>query len=131
MRLQTVVSLLTPEESIELNVDSEAQACRGHGIEFVSFGIPDRGVPESREEAVQVLQRLHDSLLAGHRVGLHCRQGIGRSGLMAAAVLILGGAAPEAAMTSVSHARGLEVPETAEQRAWLIDFAARLRHAPI
>ncbi len=131
MSLQTVVSLLMPEEISQLDLENEPQACQSRAIEFINFGIPDRGIPGSREEAVKVLHRLHESLSAGRRVGVHCRQGIGRSGLVAAGLLILGGVAPEAAVASVSHTRGWEVPETAQQRAWLNEFAALLRHAQI
>jgi protein-tyrosine phosphatase len=52
-------------------------------------------------------------------VAIHCRGGIGRSSLMAAAVLVQLGAAPEQAWDTVSVARGMPVPETEEQRAWL------------
>ncbi len=129
--LQTVLSLLMPEEIVELQLEGEPQACRSEAIEFINFGIPDRGVPESRKEALRLLHRLQDSLSAGGRIGVHCRQGVGRSGLVAAGVLILGGATPEDAAANISRARGQEVPETLDQLDWLIDFAAHLRHASI
>src|SRR5215207_7452876 len=40
-----VVSLLEREEVSELGLQREAELCRACGIEFVSFPIPDRGVP--------------------------------------------------------------------------------------
>jgi protein-tyrosine phosphatase len=131
MDLNVVVSLLIPDEVIELNLENEANVCRGQGIEFVSFGIPDREVPRSRVETVKILNRIQEWLLAGQQVALHCRQSIGRSGLMAGCLLILNGVEPEDALTRVSRARGCEVPETAEQRAWFMTFAASLKHASI
>jgi hypothetical protein len=52
-------------------------------------------------------------------VAVHCRQGIGRSGLIAAGVLAASGTSPEDAIAAVSSARGLPVPETSAQRLWV------------
>jgi protein-tyrosine phosphatase len=101
-----VVSLLMPDESLELDLEKEAEACKHQGIEFVSFGIPDRNVPASRLEACNLLQRLHGFLVAGRGVAIHCRQGIGRSGLMAGCLLILSGTKPEDAVAKKFRARG-------------------------
>jgi protein-tyrosine phosphatase len=58
----------------------------------------------------------------------HCRGGIDRSSLLAGALLVMDGASPEAAWQAISEARGRNVPETDEQRAWLTTFArARIR----
>ena len=46
---------------------------------------------------------------------VHCRQGIGRSGLVAACLLVRKGISPGAAVEMVSAARGVSVPETTEQ----------------
>ena len=47
--IRTVVSLLEPYEVDELGLKDEARLCASNGIEFVSFPIPDRGVPTSYE----------------------------------------------------------------------------------
>jgi protein-tyrosine phosphatase len=60
---------------------------------------------------------------------VHCRQGIGRTGLIAACLLVAQGAAPDAAVHNLSAARGLPVPETAEQRRWIDHYAATLAEA--
>jgi len=52
-------------------------------------------------------------------VALHCRQSIGRSALVAIAILASSGLDPERAIEIVSSARGLAVPETGEQRKWI------------
>ena len=59
------------------------------------------------------------SLEEGKNVAVHCRQGIGRSGLIAVGVLAHSGISCERAIQVVSSARGLAVPETAEQLSWL------------
>ncbi len=120
--LDAVVSLLMPDEVAEFQLEQEAQTCRNHGIEFLSMGIPDRGVPASRAETSKLLTRIYGLLADGQSVGIHCRQGIGRSGLLAGCLLILSGMKPENAVAEISRARGCQVPETAEQQTWLVDF---------
>jgi len=121
--LDVVVSLLMPDEATELDLEQEAQACTNHMIEFLSFGIPDRGVPTSRRETAELLKQIDAFLTAGRSVAIHCRQGIGRSGLVAASLLILWETKPNDAVTQISRTRGCEIPETAEQRSWLANFA--------
>jgi len=65
-------------------------------------------------------------LSKGKNVLVHCRQGIGRSGLVAASLLVKKGISPGAAIESVSAARGMPVPETAEQRDWIDHYAVAL-----
>lgn len=121
--IDVVVSSLTAEEATEFALQHEASTCESHGIRFLSFAISDRSVPDSRQEATQFLSRLSQFLISGQNVAIHCRQGIGRSGLIAGALLVLGGATFREAVATISRSRGCEVPETPEQRKWLVDFA--------
>jgi protein-tyrosine phosphatase len=118
-----VVSLLTPEESAELDLDGEAAACLAHGVEFRSLPVPDRDVPPSRSEFRACVDEIVRGLGAGHRVVVHCRQGIGRAGMLASAALIATGVTPQTAVDAVSAARTRPVPETPAQREWLNAFA--------
>jgi protein-tyrosine phosphatase len=52
-------------------------------------------------------------------VAVHCRQGIGRSGMIAAGALMRSGVGADKAVDVVSAARGVAIPETAAQRYWL------------
>ena len=65
------------------------------------------------------------ALNEGENVAVHCRQGIGRSGMIAAGVLVASGISPERAVKVVSSARGLAVPETPEQLSWLQQLATK------
>jgi protein-tyrosine phosphatase len=114
-----VVSLLTPAEETELGLEAEAAEARAVGLEFKAFPIPDRGVPSSRRDALRFLETLAAQLAAGKAIGIYCRQGIGRSALVAASLLALAGLPPNLALERVSAARGRDVPETAEQRRWV------------
>lgn len=128
--IDVVVSLLEPGEEAQLELKGEAAAAAASGIEFRPFPIPDRGVPPSHELVVELANIIAESLETGRTVGVHCRQGIGRSALIVGAVLVAVGKDPKTALKLIEQSRGLEVPETHEQRQWLDDFASWLRATP-
>ncbi len=122
----TVVSLLTPDEAAELELSDEASLATVHGLQFLSHPIPDYGVPASAVAAGEVVGSIAELLANGRSVLIHCRQGIGRAGLMAAAILRTLGLDSEAAVRAVTAARGRPVPETPEQLRWVQIFAPTL-----
>jgi protein-tyrosine phosphatase len=124
--VNTVLSLLTREEERDLDLTAESRDAQAAGLSFLSLPIPDRQVPSSPSEVVPVLDDLDRELAAGKSVLIHCRQGVGRSGMMAACLLVLRGKDPQSAVREVEHARGTTVPETDEQRRWIDLFAASL-----
>jgi protein-tyrosine phosphatase len=93
---------------------------------FWSFPIPDMHVPTSEAKLAQALDQATAMLSDGKHVLIHCRQGVGRTGLIASCLLIKGGMSPGAAIEAVSAARGASVPETAEQREWIERYAPAL-----
>lgn len=120
--VDVVVSLLTPDEADEMGLAGERQECEKQGIRFVTLPVPDRGVP-SLTSGGSVAERLAEQLRGGATIAVHCRQGIGRSAVLAAAVMGALGVAPEAALRQIAEARGRPVPETPEQREWVLRFA--------
>ena len=120
--VDVVVSLLTPDETKDLDLTEEPQLCRAFNISFISFPIEDRMVPSSRDDALNLVSVIERLLVEGNSIVIHCRGGIGRSGLVAASLLVYAGIEPEEAIRRVSVARGLSVPETAEQVRWVRDF---------
>jgi len=120
--LDVVVSLLEPHEIEELGLQRLPDCCGSAGIDFVSFPIPDRGVPASLDETDRLVRRLCDALAAGKAVAVHCRAGIGRSALIAACVLVRSGYHVNSAFDVIAKARGVTVPDTDAQRAWVSAF---------
>jgi protein-tyrosine phosphatase len=120
--LDEVVSLLTPDEVTEFALNQEEKWCGAYGIHFRAFSIPDRGVPGSVDGFTRLVQEIERALNAGKKIGLHCRQSIGRSALVAAVLLVSAGKTPETAWKTISQARGLPVPDTIEQREWVKGF---------
>ena len=121
--LDVVVSLLTQNENTEFELNQEEFLCRAQGIQFYAYPIPDRGVPASQKATTDLVRKLETALEAGKSVAVHCRQGIGRSSLIAALLLVSAGIDPEAALAQIHQARGCTVPDTTEQRNWIKSFA--------
>ena len=121
--VDTVLSLLMPEEQRDLDLLKEAGESKKQGLEFTSFPIPDREVPASEAKFNEAQRRANEGLRRGQNLLIHCRQGIGRSGLFAACLLFQAGMSPGAAVDAVSAARGVPIPETSEQRDWIERYA--------
>jgi protein-tyrosine phosphatase len=120
--LDVVVSALTPDEIESMDLGQEQAEAQRHEMELISFPIPDRGTPTSTATTDKMFRRLGKYLQEGKHVAVHCRQGIGRSSLIAAILLIQAGVAPQEAWKRVESARGCTVPDTAEQKAWVEQF---------
>ena len=120
--IDIIISLLEQEEVSELGLQREAGLCREQGMEFLSFPIPDRGVPESLHDALALAQAVATKLGEGRAVAVHCRAGIGRSSLIAACALVCSGSDPAAAFEVIGEARGVSVPDTERQRDWVTAF---------
>jgi len=114
--VEILVSALRADEQRELGLEAEPQFCAEHGIEFVNLPIPDLGAPQDSPTFLTRVGRLAAAVRAGQHVAVHCRQSVGRSGLVVVAIMVALGSPLEAALQVVSAARGLSVPETQEQR---------------
>jgi protein-tyrosine phosphatase len=121
--ISSILSLLTPEEERDLDLRDEASEAKQQGLEFSSFPILDRQVPQSELKLGEVLEKLDRTLSSERNVVVHCRQGVGRTGLVAACLLVKNGMSPGAAVETVSVARGVAIPETSAQRDWIERYA--------
>ena len=121
--VNVVASLLEREEVSELDIIDEQSFCEACGISYLSFPIRDFGVPHSKQETLGFAGSLRDCLREGRSVVIHCRQGIGRSSLMAACVLLLSGTPADEAFKRIEEARGRPAPDTPEQREWVFRLA--------
>ena len=117
-----VISLLTPDEESELELTGEAVECDARGVRLVSLPVTDCSTPADRSAFDEVVNEVVTALGNGVRIAIHCRQGIGRSALLAAAVLKATGFTTDEAVRRVSVARGRPIPETPEQADWLARY---------
>jgi protein-tyrosine phosphatase len=121
--LDAIISMLDQEEIESFELEREGEFCAANGIEFIAFPVTDRSVPDLNQAFLQFVEKLKTLLLDGKNIGIHCRQSIGRAPLLAAVLMTLFGMEPSEAFRQLSSARGVEVPETAEQREWAERFA--------
>lgn len=124
-----IVSLLIPQEEQEMDLTLEGEYARQQHMKFASFPIVDRSVPESRTSILKLIEQLEADLMEGKKINIHCRQGIGRSSLIAVSLLIARGVPTAEALERVSAARHSPVTETQRQRDWIDSVALSL--API
>ena len=123
--IDILVCALTRPELDETGLGAEAQEARNAGLQFVSIPIPDRDIPDLAT-VLTTLRQLAEQLRGGAHIATHCRFGIGRASLLAAALLVLGGVEPDVAWHQLERARGLAVPDTAEQRQWTSKLLAHM-----
>ena len=119
--IRQIVSLLEISEAYELGLQHEQEFTEKYAMQFTSFPIPDRSVPSSISAYQKLVQNIAQQVQSGQNTVIHCRAGIGRSGLVAAGVLLCNGLQPEEAFQQISLKRGVQVPDTTEQRHWLIE----------
>ncbi len=118
--INRVVSLLETDEAAEIGLADERTLCEENGMEFLSYSITDRGLPSSLADFSQFTLKLYETIGRGQATVIHCRAGIGRSGIVAAGVLLRCGFEPGDAFHHITKARGMAVPDTEEQRQWII-----------
>ena len=123
--IETVVSLLEKDETSWLGLAEEGPLAVRLGMQFLSHPISDANVPHHLAAFRAFVSGLADRLRAGERIGVHCRGSIGRSTVTAACTLIHLGLAPANALAAVQAARGCQVPDTPEQRRWILEYKVK------
>ncbi len=114
-----VVSLLEPAELGWLQVPHLGQEVERHGMKWLHIPIKDGGVPDDEAERIwaEVGPRIRGLLQEGQRVLFHCRAGHGRSGMMAARLLVELGWSAESAISEVRRVRPGAIEGAAQQAA--------------
>ncbi len=115
-----IVSLLTAPEEEMLGLRDEANLAEALGLRFLSYPIPDRHVPGDDVAFSRFIAEVAEQLRGGSAIGIHCRGSIGRSTVTAASLLLRVGWDPSRALEEIELARGCPVPDTPEQRAWIL-----------
>lgn len=104
-------------------------------VAYHNLPIPDHSIPESPERMREIQQVLAKNLAGGAGVYVHCRAGIGRTGMTIGCWLREQGQAPHVAMQRLNQmwrqnarsARWAWIPETAEQEAYVLEWQVEQR----
>ena len=117
----TLVTLIEDHEFGLLKVASLGRAAGDAGLDWRHLPIRDVSVPGAAFEAgwKRLGPLLLERLRRGERIVVHCRGGLGRSGLVAAKILVELGIAPRDAINRVRAVRRGAI-ETAEQEAYVM-----------
>jgi protein-tyrosine phosphatase len=119
--VELVVTLVAEDELDALGLINLEAECQAQGLLWAFCPIPDFGVPGQDFEISwqELAPRLLALLSAGRGVAIHCRAGLGRTGTVAARILIERGMAAEDAIATVRRCRPGSI-ETLSQEAYLL-----------
>lgn len=120
-----VLTLLPEAELRQLGLTGLGVAVRGAGMFWHRLPVQDYGVPDKAAMACwdRLSPLLNRALDGGEPVLVHCRAGLGRSGMIAALLLCERGLPPDRAMAVVRAARPFAI-ETQAQVLWLRAWGA-------
>lgn len=124
--IRCFIDLTQPEERPAYQAQLPAAASYFH------WPLPDHGLPASKAQMTQILDCLRAQLHAGRTVYLHCRAGIGRTGMTAGCLLAESGYSGDEALEELNRlwlrsARSQEwpsIPETDAQSDYVRTWSA-------
>ncbi|MGH8294857.1 MAG: ADP-ribosylglycohydrolase family protein [Steroidobacteraceae bacterium] len=102
-------------------------------IEYLRKPIRDHGLPEKREHMMEILDCLHDALRSSRPAYVHCRAGIGRTGMVIGCLLVERGFTGEQALDELARLWERceraklwpSVPETDAQTDYVLHWSPR------
>ena len=121
-RAQMVVSLTEADEMQRLGCGDLGEACRTAGLDWRHLPVRDYGVPAGAAANLwpELARDLHAVLDGRGAILVHCRGGLGRSGMIALRLMVERGEVPDQALLRLRAARPGAV-ETDAQFAWAAD----------
>jgi protein-tyrosine phosphatase len=124
--VRRLVLLVDDEELRRWGEPDIVERAAPYGIEVVRHPIADGGVPGSPQAMAQVIADVDAGLRQGN-VAIACMAGIGRSGLVAACVLVARGVPPDEAIGEVRARRHPSAVESSAQEAFVRRYADAAR----
>ena len=119
-----LVTLIEEKEFDLLQIPEIGAKTKALNMDWLHLPIADFSVPSADFESVWPVHsaNLISRIRSGERIVLHCRGGLGRTGLVAAWLLVELGFNPTEAIKSVRKARPHTI-ETSEQEQYVLDKA--------
>ncbi len=128
--VEYLVCLVEDHELEMLRIQRLADVAEQAGIALHRLPIVDLDIPDDASAVAQLVSSIVDWASAGSNVVIHCRGGLGRSGLIGGCVLRAAGFDGATALAELSAARSPNCPETNEQRRYVerFELTPRTRH---
>lgn len=117
-----LVTALESQELEELHIGGLQARAEAHGMTSIRISIPDGAVAADDEEYWRLVCRIRTSLRSGENVVVHCKGGLGRTGMIVASVLTTFDVEPHDAMVTVRRARAGAIEHGAQEQ--VIEAAA-------
>jgi ADP-ribosyl-[dinitrogen reductase] hydrolase len=121
-----LVTLMQPDELAVIGIDPKRldREARMRGLDWVHLPIRNLSIPGAAWEAgwLTAGAALRAELAAGGRFAMHCYAGLGRTGMVAARLLVEHGATPAEAIAAVRKIRPGSI-ETFEQESYVLNGA--------
>lgn len=118
-----LLCLATDSELEWAGVSGIEKGCVKRGIQFLKLPVKDQSVPSFEDQNLMV-RWMSSALDAGQNVVLHCMGGLGRTGTVAACLLVARGLRADDAVAAVRRARGPRAIEIADQARFVADYAS-------
>ncbi|MDJ0657810.1 MAG: cyclin-dependent kinase inhibitor 3 family protein [Xanthomonadales bacterium] len=122
-----LVTLVEKHELELLGVPELGRQTEAAGIRWMHFPIPDMSIPDAsfEDQWPEASEFLRKQLNEGRNIVVHCRAGLGRTGLVAARLLIELGEKPLSALIRVREARPGAV-QTRQQEEYVETLGSKL-----
>ena len=119
----TLITLMEDQEFQKIGVAGFKDAADKSQFTWVHIPIRDTSIPSQQAEQLlsDVMPTIHETLQAKGRIVIHCRGGLGRTGLLAARILIEAGMEAQNAIDYVRKQRPGAI-ETYEQERYLFEL---------
>ncbi len=114
--VSVLVCLVPPEELALLGISELPGMAQGLEFEVVQFPIQDVSVPDSIDRLRDLVVHILGAAAVGKTVVIHCRGGLGRSGLVAACCLVARGMDDRTAMDQVRATREGTIETPAQEQ---------------
>ena len=119
-------SLLTKNEIRTHQLENEKEVCNKNNIEFLQLEILDESIP-GYQSFIELVNLLVKKITNGKTIVIHCKHGIGRSGMIAVAILLHFNCDLEEACNLLTKTRGYKVPQSNSQLKLLSHYYKNIK----